>query len=161
MSSEAVSTSPGQRAMGPSEPQSAVGAATAKQEPVGPSEPQSAKALWTGAKDAAAKLKALQTELPNFLSTVPLFAPLCASETAALARSFELVRFKDCQSIITQGDVGVSLFVLVTGRANVHVDGVPTECSYGPTVCLLPSFWPPTPSICEGNPCMLVVPSAS
>ena len=148
MSSAAVTTSPGQEPVGPSDPQPAVGAATAK-------------ALWTGAKSTAVKLKALQTELPNFLQTVPLFAPLCASEIAALARSFELVCFKDRQSIITQGDIGVFLFVLVTGRADVHVNCVPTEHSYGPTVCL-PSleFLSANLAYREGNPCMHVVPSA-
>ena len=88
---------------------------------------------WRSALNGALRLKALQEKLPDFLSTVPLLAPLSAPEIKALSDSLEIVHYKDRANIITQGDIGVAMFILMEGTAEVIVDGV--QCrTYTPTV---------------------------
>ena len=63
--------------------------------------------------------------MTNHLDALPLFQHLDAEERAALSARLERVAFERGRVIIRQGDVADAMYVVVTGRLAVTVDGIP------------------------------------
>jgi CRP-like cAMP-binding protein len=65
-------------------------------------------------------------EIADFLAKVPLFKELKGRQLESLAKTMVLQEYKADQNIVTQGESGVGLFVIVSGNADVihvRVDG--------------------------------------
>jgi CRP-like cAMP-binding protein len=60
-----------------------------------------------------------ESETVEFLSRVPLFKSLKRRQLRGLAKVAHTDQFKAGQEIVTQGESGVGLFILVSGKADV------------------------------------------
>lgn len=106
----------------------------AEQQQEMPAEAPAAKATWKWAAQCAGAGAGLDTtgKIAQFLSEVPLFAPLVKHETDKLAGVSTVAHYKDRQNIVVQGDIGAMFFVLVSGSCEVKVDGTKVH-TYKPT----------------------------
>ena len=70
-----------------------------------------------------------ENETIQFLSRVPLFKNLEKRQLESLAKVAHADHFKEGQEIVTQGEMGIGLFVIVSGKATVvhnNPDGTTT-----------------------------------
>ena len=73
--------------------------------------------------DLGAKVKLLNIEKVIILKSIDLFSKIPESDLLILAMEFETVRFKANTVVMTQGDIGNSMYILISGEVNVDVDG--------------------------------------
>lgn len=59
-----------------------------------------------------------------YLHNIPLFAGIKFDDLNNLAHSTEVVEFTHSEEIIVQGDIGNSLFVILSGTVDVIIDGI-------------------------------------
>lgn len=59
----------------------------------------------------------------SIIKEFPAFSQLTASNLASVADCMELRRFREGESIITQGDVGTEFFVIAKGTVDILIDG--------------------------------------
>jgi len=64
----------------------------------------------------------LNIEKVIILKSIDLFSKIPESDLLILAMEFETVRFKANTVVMTQGDMGDSMYILVSGEVNVDVD---------------------------------------
>jgi hypothetical protein len=88
--------------------------------------------------DAAPSADEARSDLVSFLMSVPLLTALSPADIGQLAEAVELVRFGNRSAIITQGDIGMSFFILMQGKAEVIVDGTDKRRVYQPKVRCTP-----------------------
>lgn len=78
-----------------------------------------------------------QAQVVQFLRTVPLFAALEERQLQKLARRFTRRTYQPEEAIVSQGKLGIGLFIIETGRAEAireHLDGNQTKVNeFGPT----------------------------
>ena len=72
--------------------------------------------------DLGAKVKLLNIEKVIILKSIDLFSKIPESDLLILAMEFETVRFKANTVVMTQGDIGNSMYILASGEVNVDVD---------------------------------------
>jgi CRP-like cAMP-binding protein len=60
-----------------------------------------------------------ESEIAEFLSRVPLFKSLSKRQLGRLSKVAHDHTFKEGENIVTQGETGVGLFVIVSGEASV------------------------------------------
>ena len=72
--------------------------------------------------DLGAKVKLLNIEKVIILKSIDLFSKIPESDLLILAMEFETVRFKANTVVMTQGDMGDSMYILASGEVNVDVD---------------------------------------
>ena len=65
----------------------------------------------------------LNIEKVIILKSIDLFSKIPESDLLILAMEFETVRFKANTVVMTQGDIGNSMYILISGEVNVDVDG--------------------------------------
>jgi CRP/FNR family transcriptional regulator, cyclic AMP receptor protein len=59
-----------------------------------------------------------------FLQTVPMFAEIDSNCLRSLVNVFERVQFAPNQQIFAQGEAGHLLYILISGKVQVHVDNL-------------------------------------
>ena len=64
----------------------------------------------------------LNIEKVIILKSIDLFSKIPESDLLILAMEFETVRFKANTVVMTQGDMGDSMYILASGEVNVDVD---------------------------------------
>ena len=64
----------------------------------------------------------LNIEKVIILKSIDLFSKIPESDLLILAMEFETVSFKANTVVMTQGDMGDSMYILVSGEVNVDVD---------------------------------------
>ena len=64
----------------------------------------------------------LNIEKVIILKSIDLFSKIPESDLLILAMEFETVRFKANTVVMTQGDMGDSMYILVSGEVNVDAD---------------------------------------
>ena len=104
-------------------------------------EPQDSSAAAhtaTGLVETVAAPSAARSDLVPFLMSVPLLTALTPADIGRLAEAVELVRFGNRATIITQGDIGASFFILMKGGAEVIIDGTDQGRIYQPKVRCTP-----------------------
>ena len=67
------------------------------------------------------QLQPPQVSTAEFLATVPLFAGLEDAERAEVAARMKTQTYREGEFVITQGDTGDSMYVLLEGAASVTI----------------------------------------
>ena len=65
----------------------------------------------------------LNIEKVIILKSIDLFSQIPENDLLILAMEFETVNFKANTVVMTQGDIGNSMYILISGEVNVDVDG--------------------------------------
>jgi CRP-like cAMP-binding protein len=68
-----------------------------------------------------------RTEMAAKLGSVPMFAKMEPHDLAAIAGRMKEVHFQPGRAIATQGDTGVGFHLIISGRAEVSGEGVPSH----------------------------------
>ncbi|MCP4631977.1 MAG: mechanosensitive ion channel [candidate division Zixibacteria bacterium] len=81
-------------------------------------------------RNKAVELESEKLEVLDYIKSLPLFSVLSDEELGILAVNSPLYSFGVEEDVITQGDMGTSMFVIVSGEVKVLVrnkDGIETE----------------------------------
>jgi len=65
----------------------------------------------------------LTIEKVIILKSIDLFSEIPENDLLTLAMEFETIEYGKGKMVIKQGDIGTSMYVLISGEVNVNIDG--------------------------------------
>jgi len=65
----------------------------------------------------------LTIEKVIILKSIDLFSEIPENDLLTLAMEFETIEYDKGKTVIKQGDIGTSMYVLISGEVNVDIDG--------------------------------------
>jgi len=65
----------------------------------------------------------LTIEKVIILKSIDLFSEIPENDLLTLAMEFETIQYSSGKTVINQGDIGTSMYVLISGEVDVDIDG--------------------------------------